>query len=103
MAKGYWVGLVDVDDPEAYKAYVRENALAFNKYGARFLIRGGQANKVEGKPRARTVVIEFSNYQTALDCWNSPEYIAAIALRENVSTADIVVVEGYDGPQPTDM
>jgi uncharacterized protein (DUF1330 family) len=29
MTKGYWIGLVDVRDPEAYKAYVRENAVAF--------------------------------------------------------------------------
>jgi uncharacterized protein (DUF1330 family) len=46
------------------------------------------------------VVIEFPSYQAALDCWNSPEYQAAIQLREAVSTTDLVVIEGYDGPQP---
>ncbi len=35
MAKGHWVALVDVADPEAYKAYVAANAVAFRKYGAR--------------------------------------------------------------------
>ena len=100
MTKGYWVGLVDVSDPEAYKAYVRENAIAFKKYGARFLTRGGKVEKVEGAPRSRVVVIEFPDYQTALDCYRSPEYQRAKALRENVSTADLVVVEGYEGLQP---
>jgi uncharacterized protein (DUF1330 family) len=100
MAKGYWVGLVDVSDPEAYKAYVRENAIAFKKYGARFLTRGGAVEKVEGAPRSRVVVIEFPDYKTALDCYRSPEYQKAKALRENVSTADLVVVEGYEGLQP---
>ena len=100
MAKGYWVGLVDVDDPVAYKEYVRETAQAYKKYGARFLVRGGMANTVEGKARSRVVVVEFPDYQTALNCRNSPEYAKAKALREGVSQADIVVIEGYDGPQP---
>jgi uncharacterized protein (DUF1330 family) len=94
MTKGYWIGLVDVHDPEVYKAYV-----AFKKYGARFLTRGGAAEKVEGSPRSR-VVIEFPDYQTALDCYRSPEYQKAKAIRDNVSVADLVVVEGYEGLQP---
>ena len=39
--KGYWIGRVDVADPEAYKKYVAANAVPFAKYGARFLVRGG--------------------------------------------------------------
>jgi uncharacterized protein (DUF1330 family) len=101
MAKGYWVGLVDVDDPEAYKDYVRETAAAYKKYGARFLVRGGTVTNVEGKVRSRVVVIEFPDYQSALDCRNSAEYARAKALREGISQADVVVVEGYDGPQPS--
>src|SRR5690606_21804026 len=38
MKKGYWIGLVDVGDPEEYKAYVAANAVAFDKYGARFVV-----------------------------------------------------------------
>jgi uncharacterized protein (DUF1330 family) len=54
---------------------------------------------VEGKTRGRTVVLEFPSYQAAHDCYRSPEYQAAIALRKDNATADIIVVEGYDGPQ----
>lgn len=100
MAKGYWIGRVDVKDPERYKDYVAANAAAFRKYGARFLVRGGAFEKAEGTSRARHVVIEFPSYQAALDCWHSPEYRAALALRAPVSEADIVIVEGYEGPQP---
>ena len=57
MAKGYWVALVDVDDPEGYKAYVAANAAAFRKYGGRFLMRGGQSEQVEGQLRSRVVLI----------------------------------------------
>ena len=100
MAKGYWVGHVTVTDPEAYKAYVAANAKAFSKYGARFLVRGGQYASVEGMARQRHVVIEFPSYEAALACYHSPEYREALRLREPASEADLIVVEGYDGPQP---
>jgi uncharacterized protein (DUF1330 family) len=99
MAKGYWIALVDVNDADAYKAYVAANATAMRKYGARFLVRGGKAEIVEGQSRSRRVVIEFKDFETALACYHSPEYADAIALRKDVSVADVVVVEGYDGPQ----
>jgi uncharacterized protein (DUF1330 family) len=102
MAKGYWVVHVDVSDPEAYKAYVAANAVAFRKYGAKFLVRGGTHETLEGKTRSRNVVLEFKDYATALACYRSPEYAKAIALREGVATADLIVIEGYDGAQPTD-
>jgi uncharacterized protein (DUF1330 family) len=102
MAKGYWVVSVDVSDPEGYKLYIAENAKAFRKYGARFLARGGKAEVVEGKGRSRVVVIEFKDYATALECYHSPEYAKAIAIRKGKAVADIIVTEGYDGPQPTD-
>lgn len=102
MAKGYWIGLVDVSDPEKYKAYVQANAKAFKKYGAKFLVRGGESERPEGKMRSRIVVIEFPDYNTAVECYHSPEYKEALALRLPYSTGDISIVEGYDGPQPTD-
>lgn len=101
MTKGYWVARVDVTDPERYKTYVVANAEAFKKYGARFLVRAGQFENPEGSSRSRNVVIEFPSYQAALDCWKSPEYQTALQLRLPVSTVDMVIIEGYDGPQPS--
>ena len=100
MARGYWVAHVDITDAEAYKAYVAANAIPFAKYGARFLVRSGRYEVIEGATRARQVVIEFADYETALACYHSPEYQAAKALRAGASDADLIVVEGYDGPQP---
>ena len=100
MAKGYWIAHVDVNDPEAYKAYLAANAIAFAKYGARFLVRGGVSETKAGALRARHVVLEFTDYATALACHESPEYRHAAALRDAASDADLIVVEGYDGPQP---
>jgi uncharacterized protein (DUF1330 family) len=102
MAKGYWVAFADVNDPEGYKAYIAENAKAFRKYGGRFLTRGGKSEAPEGKPRSRAVVIEFPTYAAAVECYRSPEYAVAMALRQGKSLMDLAIVEGYDGPQPTD-
>lgn len=100
MPKGYWIGRVDVSDTEAYKAYVAANAAAFAKYGARFLVRGGALECVEGEARSRNVVIEFASYEDALACYHSPEYQVAKDLRSAAAVSDLIIIEGYDGPQP---
>jgi len=100
MAKGYWIGRVDVHNPDGYKNYVAQNGAVFKKFGAKFLVRGGQFQGKEGTSRSRNVVIEFPDYATALACYESPEYQRLVAIRAPHSTADILVVEGYDGPQP---
>jgi uncharacterized protein (DUF1330 family) len=100
MAKGYWVVFADVTDPEGYKAYMTANAKALSKYGARFLARGGQVEPKEGKPRSRVVVVEFPSYSAAVECYGSPEYVAAMKEREGRSVWDMAITEGYEGPQP---
>ncbi|MBR3370242.1 MAG: DUF1330 domain-containing protein [Rhodobacteraceae bacterium] len=97
MPKAYWVAHVDVKDAEAYAAYIRANAAAFEKYGAKFIIRGGAQSQIEGSSRARTVVVEFADMATARACYHSTEYQAAKALRAPCSMADLIIVEGYDG------
>jgi uncharacterized protein (DUF1330 family) len=100
MSKGYWVATVDVHDAERYKAYIAANAEPFRNFGARVLVRAGRYECPEGSCRTRNVVIEFPSYEAALECYRSPGYAKAIALRVPVSTIDLVIVEGYEGPQP---
>ncbi len=100
MAKGYWIGRVDVTDPESYARYVTTNGPVFARYGARFLVRGGRFEAVEGTARERNVVLEFPSYEAALECYRSPEYTEVLALRLDAGVADMLVIEGYDGAQP---
>ncbi|MDH4120697.1 MAG: DUF1330 domain-containing protein [Deltaproteobacteria bacterium] len=100
MPKGYWMVRVDVRDQEQYKAYVAANGEPIKKYGGKILARGGRFETPEGESRSRHGVIEFPSYQAALDCWSSPEYQQARSLRTPISTLDMVIIEGYDGPQP---
>ena len=94
MAKGYWIARIDVKDPETYKSYIAAATPSYQKYGAKFLVRGGKCEAVEGPGRARNVVIEFESYQQALACFQSPEYQAAAQFRREASSGEILVVEG---------
>lgn len=95
--KGYWLAQVDVTEPEGYDAYRGANAVAFGKFGARFLVRGGRCETVEGKARSRSVAIEFPSFEAALACYRSPEYQAAKALRQGKAEVDLLIIEGYGG------
>jgi uncharacterized protein (DUF1330 family) len=100
MAKAYWIARVDVSNEEGFKPYAAANAAIFKKFGGRYVVRGGKFDGMEGSSRSRNVVIEFSDYATALACYRSPEYQANIKVRQPHCAVDLIVIEGYDGPQP---
>jgi len=100
MPKGYWIARVDVSDEDGYKPYAAANPAIFKEYGGRFVVRAGKFESMEGNSRSRNVVIEFPDYASALACYRSPEYQANIKVRQPHSDIDIIVIEGYDGPQP---
>ena len=97
MPKGYWIGHVTIDDVETYKLYQQANAGPFKEFGAKFLVRGGPQEVREGDARSRSVVLEFPTIEAAYACYESEGYQAAKAIRETVSSSDIVIVEGYEG------
>jgi uncharacterized protein (DUF1330 family) len=94
MPKAYWIAHVTVSNPDQYKHYASDAPVAFKKYGATFLARGGRFEQMEGNGRPRNVVVEFPSLQAALDCYRSAEYQAARAKRLGAGEADIVIVEG---------
>ena len=102
MPKGYWIVRADITDPEAYKKYVAANAEPLSRHGARFLVRGAPADVREGDARARNVVVEFPSVEAARACYDDAAYQRAISFREGAATFDLIVIEGYDGPQPGD-
>jgi uncharacterized protein (DUF1330 family) len=99
MAKGYWIAHVSIRDPEGYKLYIAANAAPLAKYGARFVVRSGQHEIAAGSMPAgqRHVVIEFDSFATAKACYHSPEYQAAAKIRDQYSTATVLIIEGYVG------
>jgi uncharacterized protein (DUF1330 family) len=100
MSKGYWVVQIDVSDMTGFQRYMKEAQAPFKQYGARYLVRAGTVTAREGGPRSRTTVLEFPSVEAATACYQSPEYQAARQGRLAVSACDLVVITGYDGPQP---
>jgi uncharacterized protein (DUF1330 family) len=92
--KGYWIALIDVRDQEIYKKYIEANAKAFTKYGAKFIVRAGRYENPETPTGNRHVVVEFDSYDTAVACYQSPEYQEASKYRLASSTGHFVIVEG---------
>ena len=64
------------------------------------MVRGGKYECPEGNSRTRNVVIEFPDYAAAVACYRSPEYQQNMKIRQANALADLIIVEGYDGPQP---
>ena len=95
--KGYWIAHVKITDPERYKDYVAANAAPLKKYGARFLVRNGESQVFGQFGERRHVVIEFDSYAIAKACHDSPEYQAAAKIRDEASTAELIIIEGYEG------
>ncbi|XWN34483.1 MAG: DUF1330 domain-containing protein [Devosia sp.] len=94
MSKGYWIVRVTVKNANNYPAYLNAAKPAFERFDARFLVRGGKFNAPEGTPRERNVVVEFQDFDTALDCYHSLEYQAAREIRMATADADFLIVEG---------
>jgi uncharacterized protein (DUF1330 family) len=100
MPKGYWIARLTVHDEAAFRAYSARNAIPIGKHGGRFLSRGPVVQPGFGEARPFNVVVEFPSYEAAKTCFASAEYqeIAKDLLRG--ASVDLIVVEGYGGPQP---
>ncbi len=91
---------VDVTDPERFKQYLAKTPEVLEKFGGRFLARGGTFESAEGVSRARHSILEFPSYEAALDCYHSEGYRAARSLREGAADMDILILEGLPGAAP---
>ncbi len=96
MTKAYWIVHLSVTNAEKYPEYLAAAQPAFEKFGARHIVRGGRYEAMEGTSRERNVVVEYKDYATALACYRSPEYQAAKAIRQASADADFIIVEGHD-------
>lgn len=94
MAKGYWIATVTIRDSARYPDYIAANKKAFDKYGAKFLVRGGVFEVMKGTAGQRQVVIEFESFETAKACFRSPEYQAALRIFESCAESNMVIAEG---------
>lgn len=91
----YVIAHIDVKDPVRYEDYKRMSPISIEKFGGRFIARGGKTETLEGtwQPK-RLVLLEFPSVERAREWWGSEDYAPAKALRQATSTGDMVIVEG---------
>jgi len=93
--KAYLLVQSDVTNADQYAVYAKTTPPTVEKYGGRFLARGGRNITLEGpKAPPRVVVIEFPSFEAAQAFYNSPEYTASRKLRAGAATMQFVAVEG---------
>jgi uncharacterized protein (DUF1330 family) len=93
--KGYVIGEVDVKDPARYEEYRKQVLATIEKYGGRFLVRGGKNEGLEGAPPAgRIVLLEFPSFEQAARWYRSAEYEPLIRMRQSASNGRLILVEG---------
>jgi uncharacterized protein (DUF1330 family) len=85
----------EVMDRTRYGEYIEKVPRTIEKYGGKYLARGGQVTVVSGdwKP-ARLIIVEFASMEKYHAWWRSPEYREIAPLREQSAKANAVVVEG---------
>ena len=94
MPKGYIIGHITVNDPEAYREYVERDTPIIAAHGGVPLVRGGAGEVKEGQPFSRHVVFEFPTYEAALALYHDPEYQEVMKIRHRTAQSMIIVAEG---------
>ncbi|MCL3882022.1 DUF1330 domain-containing protein [Marivita sp. GX14005] len=94
MPKGYIIGHITVNDPEAYREYVERDTPILEGHGGRFIVRGGASETVEGQSERRHVVIEFDDFEAAKRAYHDPAYQEVAEIRRRTATSTIILVEG---------
>ena len=93
--KAYLLAEVEVTNAQQYGEYAKQTPGLIEKFGGRFIARGGRAATLEGPPAAgRLVVIEFPSFERAQAYYDSAEYQAIRKLRLGAATFRGMLVEG---------
>jgi uncharacterized protein (DUF1330 family) len=86
---------VSIQDYKEYEEYKKLTPAAVAAYDGRFVVRGGQAETLEGdwQPE-RMVVLEFPTVARAKEWWHSEVYAKAKVIRQKAAKTKMIVVQG---------
>jgi uncharacterized protein (DUF1330 family) len=91
----YVIANVTVKDPVRYEDYRKLVPGCLQKYGGKFIARGGNIEVLEGDWHpTRLVILEFPSVEQARAWWSSPEYSEAKAIRQATSEGTLLILEG---------
>ena len=84
-----------VFDNEKLLKYIKVAPEIIKKHEGKIIVRGGEFQTVEGNWNPEKIVmIEFPNYKTANDWWNSDEYQKATGLRKKGAHTNVLIIDG---------
>lgn len=91
----YIIVEVNITDPVAYEEYKQLTPAAIAAYDGKFIIRGAQAETLEGdwNPE-RIVVLAFPSVERAKEWWNSELYTTAKVIRQRAAKTKMIVIQG---------
>jgi len=94
--RAYVIVEIEITDPVGYEEYKTLAAATVEKYGGKYIVRGGQTEVLEGdwKPK-RIVVLEFPTMARAKEWLNSEEYREPRKMRHRTAKTNMLVVEGF--------
>jgi len=91
----YVIAEVNVTDPDQFAEYRKLVPATIEKYGGRFVVRGGTVETKEGGwSPSRVVVVEFPSMDQARKWYHSSEYAPALAMRLKAAETRLIFVEG---------
>ena len=92
----YFISDASVKNAEALEIFRARALSSITRYGGRYLARAGFVEPVEGtwKPSA-IIIIEFPDIERAKTWYRSTEYAAALAVRDQAISRDMILVEGF--------
>lgn len=91
----YVIAEVNVTNPDLFAEYRKLVPPTIEKYGGRFIVRGGAVDTKEGGwSPARLVLIEFPSMDQARGWYHSSEYAGPLAMRLKAANTKLVLVEG---------
>ena len=83
------------NNSEKLKEYAVKARPAVEKFSGKFLARGGKNRTNEGIDSPRVVVVEFPDYNAAVECYDSIEYQEAHDILRGYVVRHHQIVEGY--------
>lgn len=91
----YVIVEMTVTDAVTIEEYRRLAGASVAAHGGRFLVRGGRTETLDGEWRPqRIVVIEFPDFERAIQWRASEDYRAACAIRDRAARTRMIVAEG---------
>jgi len=91
----YSISSIEVKDWDAYKEYMKKVPSVIEKYGGKYIVRGGEilSDNTTWQPK-RIVILEFPTAEDMNAFRNSEDYKPVAAIRLKASTSESFVVEG---------